>query len=219
MSTADLLFELGTEELPAGDIEQLVTALSAGIANGLTEQGLPFADARCFSTPRRLAVLISDVTLKGPDIERTVVGPPVRAARNGAGGWTKAAEGFARKQGVALDALDVTREEQGVERIVANIAQVGVEAASVIPDIVNARPSTRCPSPSGCDGDVHSVRFFTARPMASVATTGRQPPSRSSCLDDSSGRESRGHRFHANHSAVSIAAPSDYALRHCVRQR
>ena len=56
MSTADLLFELGTEELPAGDIEQLVTALSAGIANGLTEQGLPFAHARCFSTPRRLAV-------------------------------------------------------------------------------------------------------------------------------------------------------------------
>ena len=34
MSTADLLFELGTEELPAGDIEQLVTALSAGIVNG-----------------------------------------------------------------------------------------------------------------------------------------------------------------------------------------
>ena len=82
MSTADLLFELGTEELPAGDIEQLVTALSAGIANGLTEQGLPFTDAQCFSTPRRLAVLISDVTLKGPDIERTVVGPPVSAARN-----------------------------------------------------------------------------------------------------------------------------------------
>jgi glycyl-tRNA synthetase beta chain len=137
MSTADLLFELGTEELPAGDIEQLVTALSAGIANGLTEQGLPFTDARCFSTPRRLAVLISDVTLKGPDIERTVVGPPVSAARNEEGDWTKAAEGFARKQGITLDAL-LIKEEQGVERIVANIAQIGVEAASVIPEIVSA---------------------------------------------------------------------------------
>ncbi len=81
MSTADLLFELGTEELPAGDIEQLVTALSAGIANGLTEQGLPFTDARCFSTPRRLAVLITEVTLKGPDIERTVWPPVCRAQR------------------------------------------------------------------------------------------------------------------------------------------
>ena len=137
MSTADLLFELGTEELPAGEIERLVAALSAGVTSGLTEQGLPFSHARCFSPPRRLAVLIIDVTLKGPDIERTVVGPPVSAARNETGGWTKAAEGFARKQGITLNDL-IIREEQGVERIVANIAQVGVEAASVIPEIVSA---------------------------------------------------------------------------------
>lgn len=210
MSTADLLFELGTEELPAGDIEQLVTALSAGIANGLTEQGLPFTDARCFSTPRRLAVLISDVTLKGPDIERTVVGPPVSAARNGEGGWTKAAEGFARKQGIALDAL-TTREEQGVERIVANIAQVGVEAASVIPDIVSAAVNALPVSKRMRWG---RTRYDFLRPVQWLVLLLGESTLPLELFGRHSGRESRGHRFHANHT-VSIAAPSDYieALR------
>jgi glycyl-tRNA synthetase beta chain len=205
MSTADLLFELGTDELPAGDIEQLVTALSAGIANGLTEQGLPFTDARCFSTPRRLAVLISDVTLKGPDIERTVVGPPVSAARNEEGGWTKAAEGFARKQGIALDAL-TTREEQGVERIVANIAQVGVEAASVIPDIVSAAVNALPVSKRMRWG---RTRYDFLRPVQWLVLLLGEATLALELFGRHSGRESRGHRFHANH-VVSIAAPSDY---------
>ena len=210
MITADLLFELGTEELPAGDIEQLVTALSAGIANGLAEQGLPFTHARCFSTPRRLAVLISDVTLKGPDIERTVVGPPVSAARNEEGSWTKAAEGFARKQGIALDAL-ITREEQGVERIVANIAQVGVEAASVIPDIVSTTVNALPVSKRMRWG---RTRYDFLRPVQWLVLLLGDSTLPLELFGRRSGRESRGHRFHANHD-VSIAAPSDYieALR------
>ena len=55
MSTTDLLFELGTEELPAGEIDSMVTALYEGILNGLKDEGLPFAEAQYFSTPRRLA--------------------------------------------------------------------------------------------------------------------------------------------------------------------
>ena len=206
MSTADLLFELGTEELPAGEIEPLVTALSAGIRNGLTEHGLPFAHAHCFSTPRRLAVLITEVTLKGPDIERTVVGPPASAARNEAGGWTKAAEGFARKQGVTLDAL-VVREEQGVERIVANIAQVGVEAASVIPDIVSAAVNALPVSKRMRWG---RTRYDFLRPVQWLVLLLGDTILPLELFGRSSGRESRGHRFHANHS-VSIAAPRDYS--------
>ena len=205
MSTADLLFELGTEELPAGDIEQLVTALSAGIANGLTEQGLPFTDARCFSTPRRLAVLISDVTLKGPDIERTVVGPPVSAARNEEGDWTKAAEGFARKQGITLDAL-LIKEEQGVERIVANIAQIGVEAASVIPEIVSAAVNALPVSKRMRWG---RTRYDFLRPVQWLVLLLGKATLPLELFGRHSGRESRGHRFHANH-AVSIAEPNDY---------
>ena len=82
MSTTDLLFELGTEELPAGEIDSMVTALYEGILNGLKDEGLPFADAQYFSTPRRLAVLVREVAVKGPDIQRSVVGPPLSAAQD-----------------------------------------------------------------------------------------------------------------------------------------
>ncbi|MDA7595276.1 glycine--tRNA ligase subunit beta [Luminiphilus sp.] len=205
MSTADLLFELGTEELPAGEIERLVAALSAGVTSGLTEQGLPFSHARCFSTPRRLAVLISDVTLKGPDIERTVVGPPVSAARNETGGWTKAAEGFARKQGITLDDL-IIREEQGVERIVANIAQVGVEAASVIPEIVSAAVNALPVSKRMRWG---RTRYDFLRPVQWLVLLLGEAILPLELFGRHSGRESRGHRFHANH-GVSITTPSEY---------
>ena len=57
MSTADLLFELGTEELPAGEIAGMAHALRKGITDGLAEQGLSFSDACDYSTTRRLAVL------------------------------------------------------------------------------------------------------------------------------------------------------------------
>ena len=77
MSTTDLLFELGAEELPASEIGSMVTALYEGILNGLKDEGLPFAEARYFSTPRRLAVLVREVAVKGPDIQRSVVGPPL----------------------------------------------------------------------------------------------------------------------------------------------
>ena len=117
MSTTELLFELGTEELPAGEIDSMVTALYEGILNGLKDEGLPFAEAQYFSTPRRLAVLVSGVAEKGPDIQRSVVGPPLSAAQDSEGRWTKAAEGFARKQGVGPDALAIV-EEQAVARIV-----------------------------------------------------------------------------------------------------
>ena len=99
MSTTDLLFELGTEELPAGEIDSMVTALYEGILNGLNGEGLPFAEAQYFSTPRRLAVLVRGVAVKGPDIQRSVVGPPLSQLRTGNG---LKLEGFARKQGWPL---------------------------------------------------------------------------------------------------------------------
>ena len=73
MSTADLLFELGTEEVPAGEISAMATALCQGVSDGLTEAGLPFTSAQAFSTPRRLTVWVENVAIKGPDSEHQVV--------------------------------------------------------------------------------------------------------------------------------------------------
>ena len=89
MSAADLLFELGTEELPAGEISAMATALCQGVTDGLTEANLAFTGAHHFSTPRRLTVWVENVAIKGPDSEQQVVGPPVSAAKDDSGAWTR----------------------------------------------------------------------------------------------------------------------------------
>ena len=133
--TQHLFFELGTEELPAGEIAGMSEALRSKIVSGLNEQRLSFTEAVAFSTPRRLAIWVKDVATQAPDESRDVIGPPLSAAKDAQGVWTKAAEGFARKQGIEVDAL-VVREEQGVERISAHVAQIGAKACDVIPTIV-----------------------------------------------------------------------------------
>lgn len=194
MSAADLLFELGTEELPAGEISGMAAALCKSVTDGLAEHGLPFGSAVHFSTPRRLAVRVENVTIKAPDIELRVVGPPLSAAKNDAGEWTKAAEGFARKQGLSTDDLLIV-EEQGTKRIAAHVAQQGAQAAEVIPGIianaVSAIPvSKRMRWGRSRDEFLRPVQWLlllfgdSALPLELFGLT--------------SGQDTRGHRFHHN---------------------
>ena len=210
MSPTDLLFELGTEELPAGEISAMADALCQGVTDGLTEAGLPFTGAHPFSTPRRLAVWVENVAVKGPDNEHQVVGPPVSAAKDDSGAWTKAAEGFARKQGVSADDLIVI-EEQGVERVAAHLSIKGAQAAEVIPGIIadavaGIPVSKRMRWGRSRDEFLRPVQWLVLLLGDAVL------PIQLFGLE--SGRESRGHRFHHN-APVAISSPKAYrdALR------
>ena len=99
MSTQTVLFELGTEELPAGEYEGMANALASGVASGLEQQGLAIGKITIFATARRLAVLIENVQERADDTEQEVLGPPVAAAKANDGSWTPAAIGFAKKTG------------------------------------------------------------------------------------------------------------------------
>ena len=205
MSAADLLFELGTEELPAGEISAMATALCQGVTDGLTEANLAFTGAHHFSTPRRLTVWVENVAIKGPDSEQQVVGPPVSAAKDDSGAWTKAAEGFARKQGISADDLIVV-EEQGVERVAAHVSQKGAQATEVIPDIIaNAVPgipvSKRMRWGRSRDEFLRPVQWLVL--LLGDAVLPLQ------LFGLKSGRESRGHRFHHN-TPVAISSPAAY---------
>ena len=78
MNTQTVLFELGTEELPAGEYEGMAKALASGVASGLEQQGLAIGEITVFATARRLAVLIKSVQERADDTEQEVLGPPVR---------------------------------------------------------------------------------------------------------------------------------------------
>ena len=205
MSADDLLFELGTEELPAGEISAMATALCQGVTDGLTEANLAFTGAHHFSTPRRLTVWVENVAIKGPDSEQQVVGPPVSAAKDDSGAWTKAAEGFARKQGISADDLIVV-EEQGVERVAAHVSQKGAQATEVIPDII-ANAVAGIPVSKRMRWGRSRDEFL--RPVQWLVLLLGDAVLPLQLFGLKSGRESRGHRFHHN-TPVAISSPAAY---------
>ena len=205
MSAADLLFELGTEELPAGEISAMATALCQGVTDGLTEANLAFTGAHHFSTPRRLTVWVENVAIKGPVSEQQVVGPPVSAAKDDSGAWTKAAEGFARKQGISADDLIVV-EAQGVERVAAHVSQKGAQATEVIPDII-ANAVAGIPVSKRMRWGRSRDEFL--RPVQWLVLLLGDAVLPLQLFGLKSGRESRGHRFHHN-TPVAISSPAAY---------
>ena len=111
-----LLLEIGTEELPSSFVDAALAALPGLARTKLEGLRLPHGDIKALGTARRLAVLVHDVGETQPDLDEEVVGPPETAAYKD-GKPTKAAEAFANKLGVAVDALSVvTKEASGKQK-------------------------------------------------------------------------------------------------------
>jgi glycyl-tRNA synthetase len=108
---ADLLVELGVEELPSDDVTSSVSQLRERAASTLTAAGLVFSDLTVDATPRRLVLSVKGVGVKEAVREETVKGPPATAAFDKEGKPTRAAEGFARTNGLTVEQL--TTEESG----------------------------------------------------------------------------------------------------------
>ncbi len=109
---ASFLLEVGTEELPASFVDEALTQWRSRIPKTLADHYLTPASIAYYGTPRRLAVLIKGLPLQQADQEEEVKGPPAQAAFK-EGKPTKAAEGFAQKQGVSVDALEIRPTEKG----------------------------------------------------------------------------------------------------------
>ncbi len=97
---ADMLFEIGSEEIPAKMLADQLVKLPALVEKRLTDARLDHKGIRALGTPRRLAVIVKQLADRQPDINEEVVGPPVSAAFAADGSVTKAGQGFAAKNGV-----------------------------------------------------------------------------------------------------------------------
>lgn len=100
----DLLFEIGTEELPASYVPPAIEHLRASAAAALKELGLSFGEVAATGTPRRLALFVPDLPVAQAARTDEVPGPPEKAAYKD-GKPTKAATGFAEKNGVRVEDL------------------------------------------------------------------------------------------------------------------
>ena len=129
--TADLLFEIGTEEIPAGYVPPALTQLRQIATESLTNHRIPFGEVETLGTPRRITLSIKDVKTLQESEETEVVGPPKRIAYDENGEPTKAAIGFAKTQGVELSALRIVETERG-EYIAVSKLEKGVAVQEVL---------------------------------------------------------------------------------------
>jgi glycyl-tRNA synthetase beta chain len=131
-----LLLEIGTEELPSSFVDAALAALPALARTKLDGLRLSYGEIRSLGTPRRLALLVQDLADRQPDLDEEVVGPPETAAYKD-GAPTKAAEAFANKLGVGLDALSVvTKEASGKQKagrfVVGRRRELGKDARELL---------------------------------------------------------------------------------------
>lgn len=101
----ELLFEIGTEEIPPLYIRPALGDLEAGVRASLGKLGIEFASVRACGTPRRLVLVVEGLAEKGKDSKQKIFGPPVAAAFDKSGSPTQAAVGFARSQNVEVGDL------------------------------------------------------------------------------------------------------------------
>lgn len=132
----DLLLEIGTEELPPGDVGAASTQLGAEVKAALLAVRLPAETVRVYATPRRLAVLAAGLASRQSPAERRVRGPAATAAYDAAGHPTAAAIGFARSQGVTVESLEIADESGGRRYVVAVQREAGRATREVIPELL-----------------------------------------------------------------------------------
>jgi glycyl-tRNA synthetase beta chain len=132
----DLLIEIGTEEIPAKFAMRALAELPAQVRARLAADRIEHGEVRALGTPRRIAIAVAGVADAQPDLREQVFGPPVGAAFGPDGAPTKAAIGFAQKNGVDPEAL--RRAEQPGKKgayVVADRFVAGQPTADLLPAI------------------------------------------------------------------------------------
>jgi glycyl-tRNA synthetase beta chain len=209
---ADVLFEIGCEEIPARMLARALAELPALVEERLAAARLSHGGARALGTPRRLAVIVKQLADRQPDLNEEIVGPPASAAFASDGSLTRAGQGFAAKNGVAPEAL-VKREVAGKkgQYVVALRSVAGRDARALLPELlVELAGAIAWPKSQRWGWSetafVRPVQWLVALLGSDIVPL--------SWAGLTSGRHSRGHRFLANR-LVEIADPDRYpdALR------
>jgi len=128
---ADFFLEIGTEELPAADLQNALSQLAERMPALLNELHLEHEAVTVQGTPRRLVVQVAGLSPRQPDREVVVKGPPAARAFDAAGQATPAAVGFARGKGIGVGDLQV-REIDGGRYVVACLRETGRPSQEVL---------------------------------------------------------------------------------------
>lgn len=205
MHKTTLLLEIGTEEIPARFMNPALKQLRENATEELQAENLEYKEIRAVGTPRRLTLLVAGLAPRQKDIKEKKKGPSAKAAFGQDGLPTKAAQGFARAQGVTVEAL-FTEVVDGVEYVFALREEPGQSAQKILPAFCE-RLIKRLSFPKPMFWYNKEIRF--ARPIRWLtALYGREVvPFQFAGLE--SDRKTYGHRF-LSPSAITLTSADDY---------
>jgi len=131
----DLLFEIGTEELPAGYIPQALMRYEDILTRALNGGRLAFDEIKTYGTPRRLVFVVRGLPISQADHTFTIKGPRVEAAYDDKGAPTAALLGFARSQGADISQIGREQTKKG-EVVAVEKTVTGAQTAALLPPIL-----------------------------------------------------------------------------------
>ncbi|GAB7026937.1 glycine--tRNA ligase subunit beta [Geotalea toluenoxydans] len=190
----ELFLEIGTEEIPAGFLPKAMADMEGLIRKELESARIGFGEVKTMATPRRLALVVKNVSAQQTDAEITTMGPANKVAFNDDGTPTKAGEGFARGQGVDASALSIVATEKG-EYVAVTKKEIGVATAGLLAEIL-PRLINNIPFKKSMRWGDQEVRF--ARPVHWIVALFDGIVIPFALGNVQSGSMSRGHRFMAN---------------------
>ena len=205
MNSNDLLIELGTEELPPKALNALAVSFATSIEQQLKDSELAFTSVKSLNSPRRLAVIITE--LEGQQADKQVVkrGPAISAAFDESGAPTKAAMGWARGNGIAVE---------DAERLVTDkgewLTYTAVESGRTITQLLQGfieKAIAQLPIPRPMRWGANEHAFI--RPVHHITTLYGNDVVDCEILGIKSSNQVTGHRFH-HPDLVTISSASSY---------
>jgi glycyl-tRNA synthetase beta chain len=206
----DLLLELFSEEIPARMQRKAAEDLKKLVTDALVERGLTYEGAKAFATPRRLALTIAGLPVRGRDVREERKGPRVGAP-------DAAVQGFLKAAGLtSLDQATIVSDPKKGDSYVAVIEKPGQETvaaiAEIVPAVIRAFPWPKSMRWGKASAESGSLRWV--RPLHSILCTfgaeTEDPEVVPFEVDGiKSGNVTYGHRFHAPGS-ITVKRFDDY---------
>lgn len=205
MKTADFLVEIGTEELPPKALRSLMDAFAENLEREIDASRLGHGSLKAYASPRRLAVTVDRLACAQEDRTVEQKGPPLGVAFDADGNPAPPALAFAKKCGVQVSELGRIRTEKG-EWLSCELSEPGREATALMPQAVE-KALALLPIPRRMRWGAGEAEFV--RPVHWVVMLHGSEVVEATIMGLGTGRESRGHRFHANH-PIAIPEPAAY---------
>ncbi|XOV80049.1 MAG: glycine--tRNA ligase subunit beta [Aestuariibacter sp.] len=201
----DLLIELGCEELPPKALKRLGTCFKNEIETLSSDLNIVFSGIEWFAAPRRLAVLMKEVEETQPDTVEEKKGPSFSVAYDEQGNPTKAAQGWARSLGLALEDVDVLETSKG-KWLYKKVTVKGKNIDSLIPAVVEKAVS-RLPVPKMMRWGSNEHQFV--RPVHNYCLLFGERTIPASLFGINSSNQVLGHRFHSP-DAITVPHANQY---------